>query len=103
MAIVYNKLVRDKIPMIIESDGKQAITRLLDDKEYLIELIKKLEEETEEFKQDMNVEELADIQEVILALVVAIGASKAQLEQTRSQKATSRGSFSKKIYLKEVV
>ncbi|MCA9334125.1 nucleoside triphosphate pyrophosphohydrolase, partial [Candidatus Saccharibacteria bacterium] len=64
---VYNKLVRDKIPEIIEADGKKAKTIILNNHDYVEELIKKLGEEYEEFKADRNIEELADIQEVLLA------------------------------------
>lgn len=38
---VYNKLVRDKIPQIIEQTGKTFTTRILEDDEYRKELRKK--------------------------------------------------------------
>lgn len=41
---VYNKLVRDKIPEIIENSGKKAITTVLNEEEYLTELDSKLNE-----------------------------------------------------------
>lgn len=96
--ITYNKLVRDKIPQIIALDGKEAVTRILDDDEYLKELIKKLGEEYEEFKQDISLTELADIQEVILALADMI-ASRQELEETRKLKVEIRGAFKDKIFL----
>ena len=96
--ITYNKLVRDKIPQIIALDGKEAVTRILDDDEYLKELIKKLGEEYEEFKQDISLTELADIQEVILALADMI-ASRQELEETRKSKVEIRGAFKDKIFL----
>jgi predicted house-cleaning noncanonical NTP pyrophosphatase (MazG superfamily) len=102
MTVIYNKLVRDKIPTIIEADGKKATTRILEETEYLNELIKKLDEELAEFKIDVNVEELADLQEVLLALAVAIGASKEELERVRADKAAKRGAFNQKIFLEEV-
>lgn len=99
---VYRKLVRDRIPEIIQADGKEPITRILNDKEYLQELIKKLQEECDEFKAEQNVDELADIQEVILALADALGISHAELAEVYGEKARQRGAFKKKIYLKAV-
>jgi len=98
---IYNKLVRDKIPEIIRADGHEPTTRVLDDETYLEELIRKLAEEYEEFKAELSVEELADLQEVILALADAI-ASREELEKVRAEKAAKRGAFQDKIYLKEV-
>jgi predicted house-cleaning noncanonical NTP pyrophosphatase (MazG superfamily) len=95
---IYNKLVRDRIPEIIQANGELPITRTLDDQEYKHELIKKLDEEVAEFKADLSVEELADIQEVILALAEVI-TGREELEKVRAQKAEKRGAFQDKIYL----
>lgn len=102
MVKVYNKLVRDKIPAIIEAEGLTAITRILNKEEYLQELIKKLGEEYEEFKADQNVSELADIQEVILALADALNIKHSDLAKTLSEKALKRGAFKKRIFLEQV-
>lgn len=99
---IYNKLVRDKIPEIIEADGHKSVTRYLSKDEYLQELIKKLAEEYEEFKAEPNVEELADIQEVILALADALDISHSDLAKTLSNKALARGAFKKRIFLESV-
>lgn len=96
---IYNKLVRDKIPEIIQANNEIPITRILDKKEYLTELIKKLKEETTEFEADNNLEELADIQEVINGLTTAIGKTTMDLEYLRKQKAKERGAFKKKLFL----
>jgi predicted house-cleaning noncanonical NTP pyrophosphatase (MazG superfamily) len=96
---VFNKLVRDKIPEIITADNAIPVTRKLNEAEYLEELIKKLKEETAEFEDDKNLEELADIQEVINALCVAIGETPKSLEDTRKQKLQKRGGFEKRIFL----
>lgn len=99
---VYNKLVRDKIPDIIRADGKEPKTRWLDKEEYLEELIKKLGEEYEEFKEARNAEELADLQEVILALADALNIKHSELAKTLSKKALERGAFKRRVYLESV-
>lgn len=98
MGKISNKLVRDKIPEIIKANGETPVTRILERPEYLEELIKKLQEECDEFREDRSLEELADIQEVILALADAI-ASREELEKAREAKAKERGAFSHRIYL----
>lgn len=98
----YKKLVRDNIPAIINAKGQQPITRVLDDKEYFRELIKKLKEEVAEFETNPSVEELADIKEVLIALRLAIGISAGTLEETRRTKANKNGAFKKKLYLEGV-
>lgn len=99
---VYNKLVRDKIPDIIAADGKTANTRLLNDKEYLKELIKKLKEEAKEFEAEPSIEELADIKEIIIAIREIMGIHAGELEETRRKKAIKNGRFKKKIFLESV-
>ena len=65
--VIYNKLVRDKIPEIIEASGKICEMDILSDEEYLQMLDKKLDEELAEYHQEQNIEELADILEVLYA------------------------------------
>lgn len=96
---IYNKLVRDKIPEIIKADGKKFKTRILDDKEYLKELIKKLKEEAAEFEENPSVEELADIKEITIAIRQALGIHAGELEEVRRKKADKNGRFKKKIFL----
>ena len=98
--IKYNKLVRDKIPEIIKKSGKHCETKVLSDTEYLNMLDRKLEEELEEYNKD--IEELADLLEVIFAVAEAKGYSLMELEQVRQKKATERGRFKQKILLKKV-
>jgi predicted house-cleaning noncanonical NTP pyrophosphatase (MazG superfamily) len=98
----YNKLVRDRIPEIIESSGKTCVTEILSDEEYLRMVDAKLDEELVEYHKDQNIEELADLMEVIQACAVARGYTMEQLEQVRAEKAAERGGFEKKILLKEV-
>lgn len=102
MKKVYNKLVRDKIPAIIKADGKTPVTRILDEKEYPKELIKKLKEEADEFEANPSIEELADIKEVVIALRLALNIQAGELEDMRRKKADERGRFKKRIFLMEV-
>ena len=99
---LYNKLVREKIPEIIKNSNKTPHTRILDADEYITELHKKLDEECAEFHKDKNVEELADIMEVVYALAEAVGSSPEELERVRKEKADERGGFEKKIFLERV-
>ena len=101
--ITYNKLVRDKIPEIIESDGKTCKTELLSDEEYIKMIDAKLDEELAEYHKDQHLEELADLMEVIYAAALARGYSLEDLEMVREKKVQERGGFEKRILLREVV
>lgn len=100
--IEYHKLVRDRIPEIIESSGKTCAVEILSDEDYLRMVDAKLDEELAEYHKDQNIEELADLMEVIYAAAIARGYTLEQLEQVRAEKAAKRGGFAKKILLKEV-
>lgn len=99
----YIKLVRDRIPEIIESNGNTCVTEILSDEDYLRMIDAKLDEELAEYHKDQNIEELADLMEVIYAAVIARGYTLEQLELVRAEKAAKRGAFAKKILLKEVI
>ena len=98
---VYNKLVRDRIPEIIEASGATCVTEILSDEDYLKMLDAKLDEELAEYHQDQNVEELADLMEVIYACASARGYTREELERVRTEKVARRGAFEKKILLVE--
>ena len=100
---IYNKIVRDRIPEIIIKAGKEPITSVLTDEEYIKMLDKKLNEECAEYQADKNIEELADMLEVIIAITKARGYSLNELERIRAEKADKRGGFEQKIFLKEVI
>ena len=99
----YNKLVRDRIPEIIEASGKSCVTEILSDEAYLRLVDAKLDEELAEYHSDQNIEELADLLEVIYAAAMARGYTLEQLESVRAAKAEKRGAFANKILLKEVI
>ena len=100
--IVYNKLVRDRIPEIIGASGKTCVTETLSSDAYLHMLDAKLDEELAEYHKDQNIEELADLLEVIRAATAARGWTLEELERGRAKKAAARGGFEKRILLKEV-
>ena len=101
--IEYDKLVRDKIPEIIENSGKKCIVEVMDDETYLKYLDAKLGEELDEYQADKSLEELADLLEVMYAVAVARGYSVEELEQVRKEKSEKRGGFEKKLLLKGVI
>lgn len=98
----HNKLVRDKIPEIIEKAGKKAYTHILSEEEYITELDKKLNEECAEYQADKSIEELADMLEVMYAIAKARGWSVSELETVRREKAEKRGAFERRIFLERV-
>ena len=97
----YNKLVRDKIVDIIEADGRKAEYRILDNVEFRNELNKKLQEEVHEYLEDNNVEELADIVEVIYGILNSMNVSIDDFEKIRLAKKEKRGAFDKRIFLEK--
>ena len=101
MVKVYNKLVRDRIPEIIEASGAECKTEILSDEKYLEMIDAKLDEELAEYHKDQNIEELADLLEVIRAATIARGYTLEELESVRAEKAEKRGGFEKKIFLIE--
>lgn len=96
---IYNKLVRDKIPDIITANGGEYSAKTLTDEEYLSALDSKLSEELQEYYESHNLEELADLLEVIYAIANARGYSAGQLDSMREWKAQKRGRFDNKIML----
>ena len=98
----YDKLIRDKIPEIIEAQGKTCVTEVLSQEEYLQKLDEKLCEELAEYQQSKELEELADLLEVMEAAVAARGHTWEELLVIRDQKRQARGGFQKCLLLKEV-
>lgn len=98
----YNKLVRDRIPEVIEKDGRKAKFKILSDKAYLTALDKKLLEEVKEYQADKSIEEMADVLEVLYAICNARGYTIDELEVKRQEKHIDRGGFEKKLFLEYV-
>lgn len=93
----YDKLVRDRIPDIIRASGKMCRTRELAPAERLSALQTKLREEVGEYLATTSnpdaIEELADVLEVLLALVKMHGGEPADVEAVRIRKWKTRGGF----------
>ena len=103
MKYIYNKLVRDKIPENIDKmEGRKSNYKILEDKEYIEELDKKLFEEAHEFVEEHSVEELADLMEVIYTIMKINNISIDDVENARKIKKDKKGGFNNKIYLIDV-
>ena len=100
---VHNKLVRDRIPEIIEASGRTCVAVTLPDDAYIRALDAKLNEELAEYQQSQSLEELADLLEVMGAVVKARGYTWDDLTRVRKEKRVARGAFDKRIFLKEVI
>ncbi len=98
----YDKIVRDRIPEIIEADGKKCVCETLSLERYINMLDAKLNEELAEYQENKSMEELADLLEVMGAVVKARGYTWEQLTAIRKKKRDERGGFEKRILLKEV-
>jgi len=103
--IIYNKLVRDKIPEIIRQHGKTPVIRKVADQDELAQLlVAKLSEEVAEYRESGSQEELADILEVIRALSAVVhGMTMSEVERIRAQKEVDRGSFKEGLVLIKVM
>lgn len=93
----YQKLVRDRIPEIIEFDGKTCIWETLSDADYLRLLEEKMNEELSEYQQSKSLEELADLLEVMQAVVKARRWTWEELEQVRAEKLSSEADLRRRF------
>jgi predicted house-cleaning noncanonical NTP pyrophosphatase (MazG superfamily) len=96
----YHKLVRDRIPEIINNHGKRCVYRIAEREEYLVRLLDKLREEVEEFVEDPSEEELADIHEVLDQIQKAYRLHGFKAEQI--SKRIKKGAFEQRIVLESV-
>lgn len=103
----YNKLIRDRIVEIIESDGLEYKTRVLEDAEFKQELLKKIVEESNEVLEAGNnreelVKEIGDVLEVIDAIVDAFELDRNTIENVKQERKEKRGGFENRIFLEEM-
>jgi len=96
---VSGKLVRDKIPEIMRSEGRRPKTHVVRREEFGRRLAQKLMEESTEYANDPNLEELADVLEVVYSLCLVHRTTFPKLERIRKAKARKKGSFRKRIIL----
>lgn len=101
--IIYNKLIRDKIPEIIEESGKTAIVEIAEGEDLLNLLNAKLSEELEEYNVSGDIEELADLVEVVHAILDQKGVTIEQFDSIRKEKNQNRGAFKKGLVLLKVI
>lgn len=98
---IYDKLVRDRIPEIIENSGNHCEVEVVNDEVALEYLYKKLQEEVDELVEDKNLEEIADVVEVLFAIGGKYGYSDEDILKGRAEKKTRSGGFEKNIILKK--
>lgn len=101
-AKIYNKLVRDRIPEIIQASGKTCSFEILTGEKYIEMLDAKLNEELAEYQESKSLAELADLLEVMGAVVKARGYTWEELTAIRKKKREAHGGFEKRILLREV-
>lgn len=95
----YDKAVRDRIPEIIRESGRDCNLKVVTDNEFLPYMKDKLIEEVNEYLENGDVEELADVLEVVNRLAELSGVDIDDLENIRLRKNNERGGFHKNIIL----
>lgn len=102
-ATVYNKLVRDKIPDILRSKGlKFDYITVSEDMNVVSLLEAKLTEELQEYRNNRDVDEIADLIEVLLSLGERLGTSRDDMMGKVRRKGEERGRFEKGCVLLQV-
>jgi predicted house-cleaning noncanonical NTP pyrophosphatase (MazG superfamily) len=107
MEKIYNKLIRDKVPEIIEADNERPIYRVLSEEEYSVALLDKFHEELLELSSANNkeeiVKELSDLQELIRAYAEFNGMSLEEILESTDGRREKRGGFTKRIFLEKTI
>lgn len=107
MVKIYNKLVRDKMPEIIEAEGNEYKVRILSGREFATELLNKLREETEELikakdNQPELIKEIGDVYEVLEVIINYYKIDREEIMRLKEEKKLKRGGFNKRIFLESV-
>lgn len=101
---ICNKLIRDKIPEIIQKEGTNFKTRILDNLDFKEELLKKLLEESQEVvdAKDTKAElekEIGDVLEVIDYIISSYDLDMGEIVKVKNKRKESRGGFDEKVFL----
>lgn len=101
--IYYNKLIRDKIPERIKEAGGDYLCRKLNKKEFVLELAKKIGEESDGLVNAKNrkgfIEELGDVIDVIEELKKAVKVKPSEISKVRKNAQMKKGGFDKRLFL----
>lgn len=100
--MIYNKLIRDKVPEMLKMEGKTPSVHIANDEEFWIKLKEKLVEETGEFFNKISEEELAEVLEILDKICMFKGMNKREIEFERKYKAKEKGGFNKRFILEEI-
>ena len=98
---IYDKLVRDRIPEIIEASGSKCEVEIVSDEVALEYLYKKLGEEVSELLEDKNLDEICDVMEVLFAISKKYGYSEDEVLGRKKKKKDARGGFEDNLILKK--
>lgn len=102
MRKTYNKLIRDRIPEIMDAEGIEYETEVLNEREYVAALRAKVLEEAREVceaPQEELAKEIGDLLEVLEALRVACNLDQGMVERIRRERRRDRGGFEKRLRL----
>ena len=102
MSREYDKLVRDRVPAVVRENGERPVTHRVDGDAYRDRLADKLVEEAEEYAESRDVEELADVLDVVAAIREARDVDAEELAEPRAAKAAERGRFTEGVVLERV-
>lgn len=100
--IFHKKLIRDKIPQVIEASGDKYEVRVMEEKEFENELKKKLVEEASELlktpRKDL-LNEMADVLELLKSIAEFYKIDFRLVEEKQVKKRKERGGFKKRLFL----
>ena len=102
MKTLHYKLVRDRIPEIIEVSGKTHQTTIIDGEDLKTAALKKLQEEVMEFVENPCAEEAADIMEILHFILEREGITDSQVMTAATVNRIKRGGFNMGYFLEWV-
>jgi len=100
--IVHSKLVRDRIPEIIQAAGQEYAVEVMTEPEFQRALRNKLVEEAQEAAaadSESLIQELADLYEVLDTLMAAQHISRENVLREQEKRRIERGGFAEQLRL----